>query len=99
MPYDFDDSEWELFSNTEKKIIVLSRVYKFPADRFHAEIRRLLNWPLPELKNEKTYRGQWSRLQAKMRKINKLRSLRASDQASEQSSTLPPQESSTPASP
>lgn len=68
--YNFSSDEWVLFTETEKKIIILARQYDI-AD--HDRIRLLLNWPLDYPKNKQTYNSQWSRLMAKMRKINQNR--------------------------
>lgn len=76
--FDYSASEWQSFSKTERRIIILARDYLLyaPEKSFHDEMRVLLNWPLPEPINERTYKGHWSRLTAKMHKINAARAKR-----------------------
>lgn len=84
---DFSDKEWRQFTTTEQKIILLVRQHKVPD---HQTIRELLNFPLPEPFNAKTYASIWSRLKKKITLMNKdrmLASTHANDGTPRQRST------------
>lgn len=66
--YEFTADEWQTFTKTEQRIIMMLRTYRMDAER----IRMVLNWPLSPLDGS-TFRGHWARLQKKMSDIRMCR--------------------------
>lgn len=69
MPYNYTDDEWESFTKTQKKILIIVHKYKVQSEQ---EVRKLIDWPLEPMDPE-TFRGHMYRLKKRISEIRESR--------------------------
>lgn len=69
MPYEYTEEEWQLFSKTQKKIVILIKKHGIEDKE---KIRELIDFPLEPMEPE-TFRGHWHRLKKTVATIRKNR--------------------------